>query len=154
MTVDKDAATLPPPPLAVSPETEMILARLDRIDGRLTLLTDEVLSLKSSVYENVKEANMAVALATLAGNHVNDVASRVEQLVEEQRASFEVLGGVKEASGSAIDMASDALKLGKQAVKLAAWTGNMTKQVADHLGLKLVDEDDEPTLELLRTFGR
>lgn len=148
---DRDAATLPPPPMPVSPETEMILAKLGTLEHGITLLTDQILALTNATHENTREAAKATALATLAGNHVGDVAVRLEQTIEELRTSSEILGGVKEASASAIDMASKAIVLGEQAVKLAAWTGNMTKQIADHLGLKLVDEDDAPSLELLRS---
>ncbi len=151
MTVDKEAATLPPPPLNVSPETEMILAKLEQFEKGIKLLTDQTLALTNATHENTREASKAVALATLAGNHVSEVAARLEQTIEELRVSSEILGGVKEASASGIDIATEAMALAKTAVKLAAWTGNMTKQVADHLGLKLVDEDDEPNLELLRS---
>lgn len=153
--IDREAATIPPPPAAVSPETEMILAAVARLESAVTLVTNQQIALTSAVHENCADVRSALAVATLAGNQVRDVAERLEQLVEELRASSEILGGVKEASASAIDMATEAIALGKTAVKLAAWTGNMTKQIANHLGLELVDEaDGTPNLELLRSTSR
>jgi hypothetical protein len=151
--IDREAATLPPPPMAVSPETEMILAKLGQLEQAMTLLTNQALSLTNATHENTREASKAAALATLAGNQVRDVAVRLEQTIEELRVSSEVLGGVKEASGSAIDMANKAIALGEVATKLAHATYDLTKQIARHLQLELVDQADAPSLELLRSLG-
>lgn len=149
----------PPSPITLAPQADIprktIDEKIDEIAETLVILSDQMIGLTSAVNNNCADVREAIGTARLAGNQSRDVSERLDQTIAEFKAAVEILGAVKEASGSAIEMATKAIALGETATKLAAGTYNLTKQVATHLNLELVDEaDGTPNLELLSSTRR